>query len=106
MSKGSTRIKALSEEEVDDLVIAESEAEGAWEAPLRVKTPAQRSFSLPGDLAARAAFLARLHRAVRVDEWLARVIRERVELEELAFTAAKREISAGSAAQARAPRRR
>ena len=48
---------------------------------------------LPGDLAARAAFLAKLHREGRLEEWLARIIRERVELEEVAFIEAKRELA-------------
>jgi hypothetical protein len=45
------------------------------------------------DLAARAAFLAQVHRASGVEEWLTRVIRERIELEEVAFAAAKRDLT-------------
>jgi hypothetical protein len=45
--------------------------------------------SLPGDLAARAAFLAQLHRTKSVEEWLTRVIEERVELEEAVFVGIK-----------------
>jgi len=49
--------------------------------------------SLPGELAARAAFLAKLHRETGVDKWVDRVVRERVELEEFAFTEAKRKLA-------------
>ncbi len=52
-----------------------------------------------GDLArekvarSRAAFLARLHREAGVDKWVERVVRERVELEELAFSEAKKKLA-------------
>jgi len=49
--------------------------------------------SIPGELAARAAFLAALHRESRLDKWVERVIRERVELEELAFAEAKKQLA-------------
>ncbi len=51
------------------------------------------SFSLPADLAARVAFLAQLQRERNLEAWVTRIIRERVELEELAFGQAKRELS-------------
>jgi hypothetical protein len=44
-------------------------------------------------LATRAAFLARLHREKNVEKWLARIIKERVEMEEVAFSEAKRAMS-------------
>jgi competence protein ComGF len=49
--------------------------------------------SIPAELAARAAFLARLHRQRSIDEWLTHIIQERVELEEAAFVGAKRELA-------------
>ena len=49
--------------------------------------------SLSAELAARAAFLAKLHREKSVEDWLTKVIKERVELEEVAFNEAKREMS-------------
>src|SRR6185295_3316112 len=96
MSRESTRTKRLSEEEIDEIVIAEADNDAAWEEPVKVNPSARTSFALPRDLAARAAFLARLHHAERVEEWLTQVIRERVELEETAFATAKREIAGGS----------
>ena len=51
------------------------------------------SVSIPGDLAARAAFLASLHREAGLDKWVERVLRERVEIEELAFAEVKRELA-------------
>jgi hypothetical protein len=53
----------------------------------------ETSLSIPGELAARASFLARPHRETGIDKWVERVIRERVELEERAFTEAKKELA-------------
>ena len=87
------RRKKLSQEEIDQRVVAQADDESAWEKAIRVQRAQGRSLSLPADLAARAAFLAKLHREGHVDEWLARIIRERIELEEVAFAAAKREMA-------------
>jgi hypothetical protein len=54
------------------------------------------SLSIPADLAARASFLARLHRKNNVAEWLMNIIQERVELEEAAFIGLKRDLTAKS----------
>lgn len=93
----STRKKrktaTLDQEAIDQLVIAHSDDESAWEAPIRVKKSKPASLSIPGDLAARAAFLASLHREAGVHKWVERVLRERVELEELAFAEAKKELA-------------
>ena len=45
------------------------------------------------ELAARAAFLATLHRESGVDKWVERIVRERVEIEESAFIAAKKTLA-------------
>jgi hypothetical protein len=84
---------ALSPEIVDEIVILESEDDPAWQAPIRVKRPKLASLSFPGELVARAAFFAKLHREDRVDKWVERVVRERVELEEHAFAEAKKELA-------------
>jgi hypothetical protein len=78
------------EESIDRRVISQSEYDSAWEAPVRVKRTKPASLLIPGDLAARAAFLARLHRATDLESWVARVLRERIELEESAFSEAKK----------------
>ena len=89
--RGKTR--TLDQEAIDRLVIAQSDDESAWETPIPVKKSKPASLSIPGELAARAAFLARLHREGGVDKWVERVVRERVELEELAFAEAKRQLA-------------
>jgi hypothetical protein len=88
--------KRQTEEEIDEQVIARADDDSAWEEPIQVKRGDAAHFSLPSELAARAAFLARIHRAGGIETWLSRIIRERIELEEGAFAAAKREIAARS----------
>lgn len=88
--------ETLSQEEIDRQVAADADTEDAWEAPVRVKPTAPTSFKLPSDLAARAAFLARLHHRKGLEDWLTHVIRERVELEEVAFAEAKRDLAVRS----------
>ena len=92
-SKKKFQRKQLSEPEIDQIVESQAENDSAWQKPIKVRRAKLTSLSLPADLAARAAFLARLHREKNVDEWLARIIKERLELEEVAFGRAKREMS-------------
>jgi hypothetical protein len=82
-----------SQEAIDEAVVAQADDEAAWEKPARVSPRRSASVQLPGDLAARAAFFARLHRASSVSAWLRRVIQERTDLEEAAFASLKRELA-------------
>jgi hypothetical protein len=86
------KTRRLAAEEIDDMVVAQAEDESAWEVPVPVKRKTA-SLSIPGELAARAAFLARLHRETGVDKWVERIVRERVELEESAFYEAKKKVA-------------
>ena len=79
-----------TQEQVDQLVNAEADDDSAWQKTIVVRRPKSTSLSIPAELAARAAFLAGLHRESRVDKWVERIVRERVEIEESAFTAAKK----------------
>src|SRR5215213_7082599 len=87
------RARRLTQEEIDERVIAQAEDDSAWE-PLVQVSRKRTAIGLPGSLAQRAAFLARLHRERDLQTWIERVIRERVELEERAFTQARRELRA------------
>jgi hypothetical protein len=75
-------------------VVAQADDDSAWDSPIRVSRAKTGKISIPPDLAARASFLAQVHRAAGLEEWLTRVIRERIELEEVAFAQAKREHAA------------
>ena len=91
--KKSKRTPILGQERIDQEVISQANDDSAWESPIRVKRSKPASLSIPGELAARAAFLARLHREPGVAKWVERVVRERVELEELAFREAKKKLA-------------
>lgn len=92
-SAKKTRTASQDEGTIDRIVTSQSEQDSAWEPSIDVHRSSPASLSIPGDLAARAAFLARLHREPDVDKWVERIVRERVELEELAFAEAKKKLS-------------
>lgn len=92
-AKDKTKTAAAGQYAIDALVVSQSEDAWAWEAPLAVERSKPASLSIPGDLAARAAFLARLHHEAGVDKWVERIVRERVELEESAFNEAKKKLA-------------
>ena len=83
----------LSESEIDQIVIAQANDDAAWEPLIQVERSTPALLSLPGDLAMRATFLAQLHRTKSVEEWLTRVIQERIELEESLFIGIKQRLS-------------
>ena len=83
----------LTQDQIDQFVTAQADQDSAWEKVAAVRRPKATSLSIPADLAARAAFLAKLHHESPVDKWVERIVRERVEIEESAFTAAKRTLA-------------
>lgn len=91
--KAKRKIKRLSEDEIDAIVVAEAEEQSAWTRPINVRRTKTASVSLPSSLAARAAFFARLHREARLNDWLKRVIQERIDMEEAAFAGLKRDLT-------------
>jgi hypothetical protein len=93
MTKNKTKKRAISEEEIDNLVESQADQDEAWDAPIQVRRKQEDSLSLPADLAMRAAFLAKLHKENNVTEWLKRIIAERIELEESAFIDFKRTLA-------------
>jgi hypothetical protein len=82
----------MTEEEVDQRVIKQADDTSAWESPIKVRKSKMTSLSLPSELASRAAFFARLHREGSLDNWLKRIIQERLDIEEAAFSGFKREL--------------
>ncbi len=58
MSMRDKTRKKLSEQEIDQSVIAQADDDSAWEKPVRVCRTKSASLSIPADLAACAAFLA------------------------------------------------
>lgn len=93
MKQKNKKSSGLSQKDTDALVVSQANDESAWETQVTVRRSKPASLSIPGELAARAAFLARLHREAGVDKWVERILRERVELEEFAFNEAKRKLA-------------
>ena len=88
--------KRVSAQENDHIVVAQASDESAWDEPVSVRRVQPAALSIPASLAARAAFLARLHHTKSTEAWLTRIIEERVELEEAAFAGAKQEMARSS----------
>jgi hypothetical protein len=62
--------RVKTEREIDEAVIASADDNSAWEKRVRVSRAKSESVSLPADMAARAAFFARLHREANVEQWI------------------------------------
>ncbi|HEX7721605.1 MAG TPA: hypothetical protein VF397_05565 [Pyrinomonadaceae bacterium] len=82
-----------NQREIDETVIATADDSAAWEKPVRVKRAKGESVSLPAEMAARAAFFTRLHREPNLEQWIKKIVSERIDIEEAAFAASKRELA-------------
>ena len=82
-----------SENEIDMLVNAQADDDSAWEKPVQVRRSKSEAVSIPAEVASRAAFFARLHREPSLEHWIKRVIAERIDIEEAAFAATKRDLA-------------
>ena len=88
--------KAMSDEEIDRIVVSQADNENAWEKPVKVRRTKSTSVLIPAALAAQAAFFARLHREANLSGWLKRIIQERLDIEEAAFTGSKKDLLANN----------
>jgi hypothetical protein len=84
--------KNFSEKEIDEIVIAQADHDSEWEQPIIVEKTKPTNISIPSGLAARATFIAKLHREKTLEKWLTRIIQERIDIEESAFAEVKREM--------------
>ena len=66
MSTGVKAKKDLSEQEIDQIVIAQADDDSAWEKPVYVHRTKPVSRLIPADLAELAALRAQLHRGKNV----------------------------------------
>ena len=88
------KITRKSDEKIDELVIAQADDDSAWEKPIQARRSKSEAVSIPAEVASRAAFFARLHRESSVEDWIKRIVAERVDIEEAAFAEAKRDLAA------------
>ncbi len=91
------KTKVLSDDQIDKIVVAQANDESAWEKPVHVRKSKRTSVAVSNALAARAAFFARLHREANTEQWLMRIIEERLKFEEAAFAGLKRDLAKNSA---------
>jgi hypothetical protein len=82
-----------TQNQIDRLVTSQADKDLAWEKAIVVRRPKFKALSLPAELAARATFVAKLYKESRVDKWIERIVRERLEIEESAFAAAKKRLT-------------
>ena len=92
MENMKAKRKIRSEEEIDRIVTAQADDETAWGKPVKVRRSKSTSVSIPGALAAQAAFFARLHCEANLDNWLERIIQERLDIEEAAFSGSRKDL--------------
>ena len=65
----------LSQAEIDKIVVAQADDDSAWEKPTHTRRKKLTSLVIPAELAARAAFLAQVHRRKSIEDWLTHVIK-------------------------------
>jgi hypothetical protein len=87
------KAKRKSDKKIDELVIAQADDDSAWEKPVQARRSKSEAVSIPAEVASRAAFFARLHRESSVEDWIKRIVAERVDIEEAAFAQAKRDLA-------------
>ena len=92
MMKKNTLSNSLLEEDIDNIVIKQADDDSLWEDPIYVHKAKLFSLSIPIELAERAMLFAKIHREKGIEEWITRIIRERIELEEFTFNAVKHEL--------------
>jgi hypothetical protein len=64
----SKKDRIISEEEIDDIVIAHADDNSAWEKPIHVHKLESTEIMLPSELASRVTSIASLHRQASVHE--------------------------------------
>ena len=93
MSQRRKEQPTLTPDQIDDIVVSQAEDDSAWEEAVEVRRSQGAALKIPAELVARAAFLARVHRTSDLQEWITKILRERIELEEVAFAEAKRDLA-------------
>jgi len=88
-----TKLHTLSQKAIDEQVIAQANITSAWGPPMRAHRKRRTSIPLPAELAAQAAFFARLHHEPDLKNWLTKVVQERLDLEEAALAGLKRQLA-------------
>lgn len=75
-------LENITEKEVDEIVIREANDLTKWEEPIQVKAPQATSIRLSPQIIQKVKFLASVHKEREYQNWLKRIIEERIQLEE------------------------
>ncbi len=73
--------KKLTIEQIDEIVIKESDDLSKWEEPIEVKAPQAILLRLSPELIQKIKFLATIHKTDNYQNWLEKIIKERIQLE-------------------------
>ena len=92
MANLNMKNKILSEEEIDEIAIAQANDDSQWEEPIHVNRSKSLSIPVTSELAERIAFFTRLHHEPSVGDWLRHIIQERLDMEESAFAKLKHDL--------------
>jgi hypothetical protein len=72
----------LTEKDIDEIVIKEADMDSRWGRPIRVKPRIAAALLLSAKTVARAKSIARRWKSAGYQEWLLKVIEERIASEE------------------------
>ncbi len=73
--------KKLTDEQIDEMVIKEADDLSKWVTPIKVRAPQAISLRLSPELIQKIKFLATLHKTDNYQNWLEKIIKERIQLE-------------------------
>ena len=73
--------KKLTNEQIDEIVTIESDDLSKWEEPIEVKAPQAILLRLSPELIQKIKFLATIHKTDNYQNWLEKIIKERIQLE-------------------------
>lgn len=74
--------KKLTNEQIDEIVTKESDDLSKWEEPIEVKAPQAVLLRLSPELIQKIKFLATIHKTDNYQNWLEKIIKERIQLED------------------------
>ncbi len=81
MKRNNKPGRELSDVEIDEIVTAQADGPSFWEEAVTVHPPTP-TLKLPVEVVAKAAYISSVLKAGSIDEWLIKIIKERLEAEE------------------------
>ncbi len=74
--------KKLKDTEIDEIVIKDADDLSKWEKPIKVKAPQAIALRLSPELIQKIQNFAKIHNKNNYQNWLEKIIIERIKLEE------------------------